>query len=102
MSHNRRNVIMIGNPGRGKTHLATALGLKACIQGYNILFKNTATLSTELCEAKDNCHLGKLEQALAKADLLILDELSYHSFSQHQSELLFKVISDRVKRAAPL
>ena len=37
---NRQNVIMIGNPGRGKTHLAIALGLKACTQGYNVLFKN--------------------------------------------------------------
>ena len=74
---NRQNVIMIGNPGRGKTHLAIALGLKACTQGYNVLFKNAATLSTELCEAKDNYYLSKLEQTLAKADLLILDELSY-------------------------
>ena len=78
---NRQNVIMIGNPGRGKTHLAIALGLKACTQGYNVLFKNAATLSTELCEAKDNYHLGKLERTLAKADLLILDELSYLSLS---------------------
>lgn len=54
-----------------------ALGLKACTQGYNVLFKNAATLSTELCEAKDNYRLGKLERTLAKADLLILDELSY-------------------------
>lgn len=93
--HNRQNIVMIGNPGRGKTHLSIALGLKACAQGHNVLFKNAATLSTQLCEAKDNYHLGKLERTLAKADLLILDELSYLSFNRHQSELLFKVISDR-------
>ena len=80
------DVIMIGNPGRGKTHLSIALGLKACTRGYNVLFKNAATLSTELCEAKDNYHLGKLERTLAKADLLILDELSYLSFNRHQSD----------------
>ena len=68
---NKQNIIMIGNPGRGKTHLAIALGLKACTRGYNVLFKNAASLSTELCEAKDNYHLGKLERTLAKADLLI-------------------------------
>ena len=73
----RQNVVMIGNPGRGKTHLAIALGLKACAQGYHVLFQNAATLSTQLCEARDNYRLGKLERALAKADLLILDELSY-------------------------
>lgn len=99
---NRQNVIMIGNPGRGKTHLAIALGLKACTQGYNVLFKNAATLSTELCEAKDNYHLGKLERTLAKADLLILDELSYLSFNRHQSELLFKVISDRSEKSSTI
>lgn len=98
----RQNVVMIGNPGRGKTHLSIALGLKACTQGYNVLFKNAATLSTELCEAKDNYRLGKLERTLAKADLLILDELSYLSFNRHQSELLFKVISDRSEKSSTI
>lgn len=98
----RQNVVMIGNPGRGKTHLAIALGLKACAQGYNVLFKNAATLSTQLCEAKDNYCLGKLEHTLAKADLLILDELSYLSFNRHQSELLFKVISDRSEKSSTI
>lgn len=98
----KQNVVMIGNPGRGKTHLAIALGLKACAQGFHVLFKNAASLSTELCEAKDNYRLGKLERALAKADLLILDELSYLSFNRHQSELLFKVISDRSEKSSTI
>lgn len=100
--HNRQNIVMISNPGRGKTHLSIALGLKACAQGHNVLFKNAATLSTQLCEAKDNYHLGKLERTLAKADLLILDELSYLSFNRHQSELLFKVISDRSEKSSTI
>ena len=79
-----------------------ALGLKACTQGYNVLFKNAATLSTELCGTKDNYRLGKLERTLAKADLLILDELSYLSFNRHQSELLFKVISDRSEKSSTI
>ena len=49
--------------------------------GSRVLFKNAATLSTELCEAKDSYSRGKLERSLAKADLLILDELSYLSFN---------------------
>ena len=98
----RQNVVMIGNPGRGKTHLSIALGLKDCAQGYSVIFKNAATLSTELCEAKDNYRLGKLERTLAKADLLILDELSYLSFNRHQSELLFKVISDRSEKSSTI
>ncbi len=99
---NKQNLVMIGNPGRGKTHLSIALGLKACQQGYNVLFRNAASLSTQLCEAKDHYQLGKLERSLKKADLLILDELSYLSFNRHQSELLFKVISDRTENASTI
>lgn len=98
----RQNIVMIGNPGRGKTHLSIALGLKACGLGFRVLFKNAASLSTELCEAKDHYYLGKLERTLAKVDLLILDELSYLSFNRHQSELLFKVISDRSEKASTI
>ena len=85
-----------------KTHLSIALGLKACGLGYKVLFKNAATLSTEPCEAKDHYSLGKLERNLEKADLLILDELSYLSFNRHQSELLFKVISDRSEKISTI
>ena len=98
----RKNIVMIGNPGRGKTHLAIALGLKACSLGFRVLFKNAASLSTELCEARDNYQLGKLERTISKADLLILDELSYLSFNRNQSELLFKVISERSEKSSTI
>lgn len=70
-----------GNPGRGKTHISIAIGLKACLQGYRVLFKNAGTLATELTEARDAYQLGKIERQMEKTDLLILDELSYMSFS---------------------
>lgn len=57
-----RNITMLGNPGRGKTHMAIGLGLKACSLGMTVLFKNAASLSTELTEAKDNYSLGRLEK----------------------------------------
>jgi DNA replication protein DnaC len=96
----RNNIIMIGPPGTGKTHLAIGLGMKACAFGYKVLFRTAATLSTELCEAKDAYKLSKLENSIEKADLLILDELSYLSFNRHQSDLLFKVVSERSERAS--
>ena len=96
----KKNVIMVANPGRGKTHMAIGLGLKACEMGMSVLFKNAATLSVELAEARDNYMLGKLEKRLRQADLLILDEMSYVSFDRFQSELLFKVISDRSERGS--
>ena len=98
----RQNIVMIGNPGRGKTHIAIALGIKACLQGYRVLFKNASTLSTELTEARDNYQLGKLERQLDRTDLLILDELSYLSFNKYESDLLFKVLSDRSERSSTI
>lgn len=97
-----RNIVMIGNPGRGKTHIAIALGIKACLQGYRVLFRNASTLSTELTEARDSYQLGKIERQLARTDLLILDELSYLSFNKYESDLMFKVLSDRSERSSTI
>ncbi len=94
----RKNIVMIGNPGTGKTHLSIALGIKACNLGMKVRFFTAANLANSLIEAQDNRSLMRLERQLAKADLLIIDELSYLTFNLHQSELLFKVISDRAER----
>ena len=96
----RRNITMLGNPGRGKTHMAIGLGLKACSMGMTVLFKNAASLSTELSEARDNYSLGRLEKRIQRVDLLILDEMGYVSFDRYQSELLFKIIADRSERGS--
>lgn len=96
----RQNVLMIGNPGSGKSHLSIALGLRACRSGFRVKFTTAGTLATMLVEAKDTKELLKLERQLQKIDLLIIDELSYLSFNRHQSELLFKVISDRAERSS--
>jgi len=93
-----QNIIMIGNTGRGKTHCSIALGIKACLQGFNVKFYTAANLSNELIEATEYKRLIKLEKQLAKVDLLIIDEASYITFNRHQSELLFKVIADRAEK----
>lgn len=95
-----QNIVMIGNPGTGKTHLAISLGIKACMNGYSVRFYTAATLATELVEASDYKHLAKLERQLGNVDLLIIDELSYLSFNRHQSDLLFKVIADRSEKGS--
>lgn len=82
-----QNIVMIGNPGTGKTHLSIALGVRACMQGMNVKFYTAANLSNELIEAQDNHKLVRLEKQICKADLLIIDELSYLTFNRHQSEL---------------
>ena len=98
----RKNIVFIGPPGRGKTHLSIAFGIKACLNGYSVLFKNAASLSTELAEARDSYQLGRIERQLSKANLLILDELSYTTFNKYESELLFKVLSERSERSSTI
>ena len=61
-------------------------------------FFTAANLSNQLIEAQDSRRLIRLERQLSKADLLIIDELSYLTFNRRQSELLFKVITDRAER----
>ena len=93
-----QNIMMVGNPGTGKTHLSIALGIKACMQGFNVKFYTAANLANELIEAQEYKKLIRLEKQISKAELLIIDELSYLTFNRHQSELLFKVIADRAER----
>ncbi len=71
-------------------------------QHKNIICQKVCFLEHLECEATGNCRLSKLERTLAKADLRILDELSYLSFNQRQSELLFRVISDRSEKSSTI
>jgi DNA replication protein DnaC len=92
------NIIMIGNPGTGKTHLATGLGTRLCKQKYRVRFYTAADLANNLSEAQANHRLSRIEQAMEKIDLLILDELSYLTFTKPQAELLFHQLSIRNER----
>ena len=78
----RENVLALGNSGTGKTHLALALGLAACQQGYRVRFTTAAALVNELLEARDDKRLLRLQKQLAKQDLLIVDELGYVPLSK--------------------
>jgi len=96
----QENVIMIGNPGTGKTHLSIGLGRRLCRQGYKVRFYTAANLVTELSEAQQDLKLTRLQRLLRKLDLLIVDEMSYLTFSKPHAELLFHVLSDRNERGS--
>lgn len=96
----RQNIVMIGNPGSGKTHLSIALGMNACEAGYRVKFYTAVNLAAELAEAVQMNRLSKLEKSFSKIDLLIIDELSYLTFNRYQSEMLFQIISERSERAS--
>lgn len=93
MSRNE-NLILYGRNGAGKSHLATAIGVEACMQGKKVCFYKTATLVNELADAKANGTLTKLLKRLGKNDLLICDEWGYLPFDAEGSQLLFQVIAD--------
>lgn len=94
----RENVLCIGAVGTGKTHLATALGLKACSQGKRVRFYRAVELSTELADRHRKGTLTKYLKQLEKLDLLILDELGYIPFDRTASQLLFNVISSSYEK----
>ena len=96
------NACLIGNAGTGKTHLATALGQSACRQNKRVRFFTAAGLVTALEEAQKQYRLDRFLAHLDKADLLIVDELGYLSFSRAGAELLFQVFADRYERGSIL
>lgn len=90
-----QNVILAGNPGTGKTHIAIALGIKACLEGYKVLFATVPLFITQLKELKSTKSLRGFQNKLAKYDLVILDEFGYISSDKEGAELLFTNISIR-------
>lgn len=97
---NQENILFMGNPGTGKTHLATALGHAACAQGKRVLFIPTTRLVTQLLEARQDRLLERYLKRLEKQHLLILDEFGYVPFSKAGAELLFDVISRAYERTS--
>jgi DNA replication protein DnaC len=91
----QRNVILIGNSGTGKTHLAIAVGIRACEENYRVAFRTAAGLINEMVEARNENQLSAYIRQFKKIDLLIIDELGYVTFDQAGAELLFQLLATR-------
>lgn len=98
----RENVLLLGNSGTGKTHVALALGLAACQRGHRVRFTTAAALVHELMEARDEKRLLRFQKQMASYELLIVDELGFVPLSKTGAELLFEVFSQRYERTSTL
>jgi len=96
----RENILLVGNSGTGKTHLATALAMEACSRGKRVRFFRVTELITQLIEAREERQLARMRTQLSKLDLLILDELGYVPATKIGAELLFDIVSTAYERTS--
>jgi DNA replication protein DnaC len=89
----KENILLVGAIGTGKTHTATALGVAACRQGRRVRFVTAAGLANELLEAQAAHRLSRVEQALLRLHLLILDEVGFVPFTKLGADLLFSILA---------
>lgn len=93
-------VILVGNPGLGKTHIATALAVEACRQQHRVRFYNTAALVNELIRAQQEQRFDKVLDSALRHKLIVLDELGFIPLSNQGAQLIFQFCSALYERVA--
>ena len=95
-----KNVLFIGAPGVGKTHLAISLGLKAAQARKRVVFYTAEQLTQELAAAEVSGRLNKMLDIMTRVDLLIIDELGYLSLTKQTAKLFFQLVSKRYEKGS--
>ena len=96
----RQSIVLLGNPGLGKTHLAISLARAACRQGWKVRFWTAAGLVNELLQAQDEHRLHRMIASTLKLDLVVLDELGFIPFTPVGAQALFTFCSELYERLA--
>ena len=94
------NLLLLGNPGLGKTHLAIGLALAACRQGKRVRFYRAAKLVDDLAVQRKDLRLSRFTAQFVKLDLLVLDELGFLPIDREGAQMLFQLISDLYERVS--
>lgn len=98
----QENIIFLGPPGVGKTHLSVGIGVKACMARYRVLFTSAQKLIEELVIAQRDGSLMEKLLFYSRLHLLIIDELGYMPVTREQANLLFQLISIRYERGSTI
>src|ERR1700755_3011884 len=98
--HAKQNVILLGPPGTGKTHISIALGVRACLAGQRVLFHTATEWRAPLASAQRQGRLDQELDRLERIPLLICDEVGYIPFDPQAASLMFMLVSRRYERAS--
>lgn len=96
----KENIVLVGPPGIGKTHIAKALGHEACRQGYSVFFRKAHKILEDFIVAKACYRHEALSKKCSQVDLLILDDFGFRKLAPKEAEIFYSLVDERIGRGS--